>query len=191
MREVGGRERRDMEGQVLVTGKGCPRGVGAEHWPWVVVQDGGAGNCWERGAANHLLNCHSAPLSLCLLLSPARAPGPSRPVPSSAALSHCHSPSPLGDEAPVSSSSVTAGVELSLLVDLLAPVSFSLVRLPAPSWGPCGVVVGVVGFFQLAVWAKDTSGHTVLLWLLRPCAQRPALSVASELAPGTRASTWG
>lgn len=69
-----------MEGQVLVTGKGCPRGVEAERWPWVVVQDG-ARNCWERGAANRLLNCHSAPLSLCLLLSPTHAPGPSWPVP--------------------------------------------------------------------------------------------------------------
>ena len=81
LREVGGREMRDMEGQGLVIGKGCPQGVEDEHWPWVVVQGGGAGNCCERGAANRLLNCHSAPLWLCLLLSPACAPGPSQPVP--------------------------------------------------------------------------------------------------------------
>ena len=31
--------------------------------------------------------------------------------------------------------------------------------------------VGAVGFFQLPLWAENTSGHAVLLWLLRPCPQ--------------------
>lgn len=89
-------------------------------------------------------------------------------------------------------------MELSLPVDLLAPVSFSLVRLPVLSWGPCGTAVGVVGFFQLALWAKDTSGHTVLLWLLRPCARcallfllLPSWLQGPGLAPGVEGSQAG
>lgn len=57
---------------------------------------------------------------------------------------------------------------------------------------------GTFGFFQLAVWAKDTSGHTVLLWLLRPCAWctllfllLPSWLQGPGLVPGVEGSQAG
>lgn len=51
-----------------------------------------------------------------------------------------------------------------------------------------------VGFFQLTHWAKDTSGHAIMLWLLRPCT-RCALAFLLLLSwpqgPGLEARVQG
>lgn len=150
LQEVGGGEMRDMEGQVLITGRGCRQGeedARASTGHRYMVQDGGARNSWERGAANGLLNYPSGPQLplLSLFLSPSVAVSPALPHVSTwlqpASPLVCY-PVPL----PFPISSLMAAMELSQPVDLWAPVSLlgpAACAEPGATqaallWGPLG-----------------------------------------------------